>query len=244
MILNKQFVHDGLWLFRYRSYLPLIILGIALVVAYRYMDTAPVAYGYYQLFGAGLSVVGLWIRVKTVGHTPANTSGRNTQEGQVADDLNTLGWYSVVRHPLYVGNFLMWLGVGVWTTSVVFCIVFCLVYWLYYERIMMAEEDFLIQKFGDAYLQWADKVPAFIPSFSKWQSPSLSFSWKKVLAKEKNGLFALGVLLYLFKVVYNFKLGMSNPWIDTEMLVMISTGIIYFLLKAFKMSGMLDEEGR
>ena len=33
-----------------------------------------------------------------------NTSGRNTHD-QVADSLNTSGIYSIVRHPLYVGNF-------------------------------------------------------------------------------------------------------------------------------------------
>ncbi len=99
----------------------------------------------------------------TVGFAPKNTSGRNTAAGQMADELNVTGIYSIVRHPLYVGNFFMWLGPVLFLRSVWFTIVFCLVYWLYYERIMFAEEQFLRRKFGDAYDKWSEKVKAFIP---------------------------------------------------------------------------------
>ena len=63
-----------------------------------------------------MSFFGLGIRVFTVGFTPKNTSGRNTAE-QIADVLNTSGIYSMVRHPLYVGNFFMWLGIGLLTQN-------------------------------------------------------------------------------------------------------------------------------
>lgn len=57
-----------------------------------------------------VSLFGLLIRAVTIGFTPKGTSGRNTKEGQVAEVLNTKGIYSVVRHPLYLGNYFMWLG--------------------------------------------------------------------------------------------------------------------------------------
>lgn len=47
----------------------------------------------------------------TIGQVPKGTSGRNTSQ-QVADTLSTDGVYSVVRHPLYLGNFLMCMGVS------------------------------------------------------------------------------------------------------------------------------------
>jgi len=83
--------------------------------------------------------LGLFIRAYAVGHTPANTSGRNTKE-QLADELNTTGIYSMVRHPLYLGNFFMWLGAAVLTKNGWFIVAFILLYWIYYERIMFAEE--------------------------------------------------------------------------------------------------------
>ncbi|WP_277232666.1 isoprenylcysteine carboxylmethyltransferase family protein [Phocaeicola salanitronis] len=127
-------------------------------------------------------MAGTFIRIYTVGHTPVHTSGRNTA-GQVADSLNTTGIYSIVRHPLYLGNFLMWFGISLLTCNGGFIIAFILAYWLYYERIMYAEEDFLRRKFGVDYLRWAERTPAFIPNFKLFKPSDLPFSWKKVAKK-------------------------------------------------------------
>ena len=124
------------------------------------------------------------IRIYTVGHTPVGTSGRNTA-GQVADSLNTTGIYSVVRHPLYLGNFLMWLGIALLTCNIGFVTAFILGYWIYYERIMYAEEQFLRRKFGDTYLHWAEQTPAFLSRFNRFKPSGLPFSWKKVAKKKK-----------------------------------------------------------
>ena len=51
------------------------------------------------------------IRIYTVGTTPAGTSGRN-RDKQIAEKLNKTGVYSIIRHPLYLGNLLIWLGVA------------------------------------------------------------------------------------------------------------------------------------
>ena len=60
-----------------------------------------------EMIFLAVSLLGEAIRIITVGHAPRNTSGRNTTEGQVADVINTSGIYSIIRHPLYVGNFLL-----------------------------------------------------------------------------------------------------------------------------------------
>ncbi|MCA9786893.1 MAG: hypothetical protein KC488_10090, partial [Candidatus Cloacimonetes bacterium] len=57
-------------------------------------------------------------------------------------------------------------------------------FWLYYERIMMAEEDFLQGKFGEPYLEWAGRTPPFLPRFSSWKPSSRRFSLKFVLKRE------------------------------------------------------------
>ena len=79
----------------------------------------------------------------------------------------------------------MYLGLAMITGHLWFVISFVLLYWLYYERIMFAEEHFLRNKFGEQYLKWAASVPAFVPKLGNMASPNLSFSWKKVLKKEK-----------------------------------------------------------
>jgi hypothetical protein len=66
---------------------------------------------YYTFGCVFISLIGLAVRIYTIDYTPDNTSGRNTSE-QVADTLNRTGIYSIIRHPLYVGIFLMWLGIA------------------------------------------------------------------------------------------------------------------------------------
>ena len=107
-----------------------------------------------EIIFLAVSLLGQLIRIFTVGFAPKNTSGRNTVNGQIADELNTTGIYSLIRHPLYLGNFFMWLGPVLFLRSVGFLIVFFLLYWLYYERIMFAEEQFLRRKFGEVYDKW------------------------------------------------------------------------------------------
>jgi len=136
-------------------------------------------------------LAGLAIRVVTVGHVPRGTSGRNTHEGQVAEVLNTSGIYSVVRHPLYLGNFVIWLGIAMFCRLWWLTAIFALAFWIYYERIMFAEGEFLRRKFGEAYLAWAEKTPAFLPRLTGWRRPELPFSLRTVLRREYPGLFAI-----------------------------------------------------
>lgn len=150
MALQEEMEKQGLWLFKFRSILPLILLagGLFLYVWREKYNLRPFhenskAEEIYLYICMAVSFVGLVLRIYIVGHTPVNTSGRNTSEGQVADSINQTGMYSMVRHPLYVGNFIMWLGIALLTASIWFVLAFILIYWLYYERIMYAEEQFM-----------------------------------------------------------------------------------------------------
>ena len=98
-------------------------------------------------------------------------SGRNTVQGQIADELNTKGLYSIVRNPLYVGNYFLWLGIAMLTCNPWFIAIFTLIFWIYYERIVFAEEEFLRKKFGDAYLEWTVRTPIFIPINRSGKNP-------------------------------------------------------------------------
>jgi protein-S-isoprenylcysteine O-methyltransferase Ste14 len=240
MALQEEFESQGNWLFRYRSFLPLIILVIGWMLYLRrelhpeeFTLYSPELDTYFLAAGLGVGLLGLFIRIYTVGHTPRNTSGRNTKEGQVADTLNQTGIYSLVRHPLYLGNYLMWLGPAVYTGHVWFMIGFTFMYWVYYERIMFAEEQFLRKKFGKTYLDWSAKVPAFVPKLSGFVKPEYSFSWKKVLRKEKNGLFALFTIFCAFDI--SGELLKHEDQFNPFLLVMTGvTGVLYLILKLLK----------
>jgi len=240
MALQEEMERQGNWLFRHRSFLPIIPLIIAFVLYVR-MKIYPEIFIleetryeiFYEMFAVLVSIAGLSIRLVTIGFTSKNTSGRNTTEGQVADTLNTTGIYSTVRHPLYLGNFLMWLGIALWTGNFWFIISFCLFYWVYYERIMFAEESFLRKKFGDRYLEWAEQTPAFFPKLKNYKNSQRTFNWKKVFRQEKNGLFALFLIFCLFNVTGEW-LANGSDYNYFLMIMAVLTGLSYLFLRYLK----------
>ncbi len=279
MALQQELEREGNWLFRYRSYLPIAMLAVGMMIFYvtlqhheglffriQVLDTKlrlgmgeHGSWRLYEYLCLMVSLLGVAIRIYTVGHTPANTSGRNTT-GQLADNLNTTGIYSLVRHPLYLGNFHMYFGIAMLVCDIGFAFIFILTYWLYYERIMYCEEQFLHRKFGEEYTVWASHTPAFIPRLSHFKRPDYCFSWKKVVKKEKNGIFALFLIFTIFDGIAvkcrgilevephgfpEFELGGLEGINPILLVLTIVSGIAYVVLKIIKKkTHLLDEEGR
>lgn len=250
MALIESFRRQGDFLFRNRSYLPVVLVfaGIGYFV-YLHLNKQYTYNAFYFITCFLVSIIGLLIRVITIGYTPKNTSGRNTKE-QVADTVNTSGMYSLVRHPLYLGNFFMWFGLALLTRSYWFVIFFLLVYWLYYERIMYAEEFFLREKFGQDYLNWANGVPTFFPRRFKWNSPNLYFSTRNVLKRESIGLFKLVLMFFVFQYIHEVFSNGGNlvkltPWGKGWFIAFVITGLIYLVVRTIrKKTRLLDVEGR
>jgi len=242
---------QGNWLFKYRSYLPLTVFLVGTVLYLRreiypstfFLEDTPYEI-YYEMFALAISLVGFFIRVYTVGHTPKATSGRNTKAGQIADKLNTAGAYSIVRHPLYLGNFFMWLGVAMLCGHIWFIVAFVLMFWIYYERIMFSEEQFLRKKFGDSYLEWSKNVPAFFLRFSNYKKTDIPFSWKKVLKNERTGLFELFLVFCLYDIAGEL-IGKTYKFNYFLIVMTILTGVGYFVLRyLYKKTTLLNEENR
>ena len=95
----------------------------------------------------------------------------------------------------------MWLGIAGFTQNVWFLVAFTFMYWIYYERIMFAEEEFLISKYGDEYLNWSKRVPAFIPKLGNWEKSINKFSWIKVIRQEKTGILNLFLTIIMVKII-------------------------------------------
>jgi len=103
MALREDFERQGNWLFRWRSYLPLLIIPLFFValisLANGIQDNSASDHEFWEAFCFVLSLLGFAMRCLTVAYVPAGTSSRNTKE-QIANALNTTGIYSIVRHPL------------------------------------------------------------------------------------------------------------------------------------------------
>lgn len=204
MTLFDTLSQQGNFLFRWRSFVPLVLL---IPGAMALADSALFENKYgdfieecWVIIGLVIAILGLAIRWITVGFVPGSTSGRNTKS-QRADVLNTDGMYSIVRNPLYLGNFLAILGVLISLKVWWFVLIGILAYWIYIERVIAAEEEYLIEKFGDEYRQWAYQTPIFIPKIQLWRSPELLFSYKTVLKREYNGVMAVAAAFFITEFV-------------------------------------------
>lgn len=226
---------SGHWLFRWRGYLPLatLVLFMAGLQHFVYPFGNHQWDQIWELFCLGVSLIGLFARVATVGFAPERTSGRNRKQ-QVADILNTTGMYSLVRNPLYLGNFFVGLGVSLFVRVWWVPVIYILVFMLYYERIIFAEEMFLTRKFGQLYVNWAVNTPMFIPCFWHWQPPTLPINWKKILRQEHQTLFGIVTAFYILELAGEWRLGhalfadiMWNVIAATFLILFIGTRILY-----------------
>jgi len=183
---------QGNWLFRWRSFLPLVIAPLFIIGLQHstYPMGSHLLGRLWELFCLAISLAGLGIRIYTVGYVPAGTSGRTTSNPK-AQELNTTGMYSIVRHPLYLGNFVIFVGIALFARSTLLAVACVLAFFLYYERIIIAEEAFLSDKFGEVFTQWAEKTPMIVPRFRLWCKPAQPFSWRVVLTREYPGFFTI-----------------------------------------------------
>lgn len=201
MVFVDRLREEGQWLFRRRSVVPLAMLpfvAAALPDAWRFdarwdpSDRLLVEWG-----AVAVAIAGQLLRTATVAFAPEGTSSRDTHRMR-APVLNTTGVYSLVRHPLYLANAIVWVGVsaalGVWWLTVVTI----LLNWIYVERVIVAEEGFLDETFGGEFQTWAARTPAFVPRLSAWTPPAGAYSWRRVAA-EHNGLLAIAAIVALFR---------------------------------------------
>jgi len=246
MVLHDQLEKSGSWFFKYRSYLPLAILPVFVIclASSSYLGQSHELNEFWQGGCMAISFSGLVLRMVIVGHSPYGTSGRNTRE-QVAETLNTTGIYSVVRHPLYLANYIIILGFTMELHIWWLVLLITTFYALYYERIMMAEEAFLRTRFGDVFEQWAAATPAFIPKFHGWKPFKVPFCWRTVLQREYNAFFLIIAVFFLLDVIGD-SIVERRLKIDVRWFAIFVAGFVIFatLRTLKKRTHLLTVEGR
>jgi len=138
----------------------------------------------------------------------------------------------------------MWAGIVIYTFNIWFFLLFSLLYWLYYERIMFAEERFLEKKFGEVYLEWSMKVPAFIPALNRFTKSDVPFSFKSILRREYSGALATAFGFTFVDLIRNY---FVNNSIDMQRFSVYSLAffaLIAIILRTLKHNNLLNEEGR
>lgn len=77
-------------------------------------------------------------------------------------ELVTTGIYSISRNPAFLGFDLMYIGIMVTFFNWYLCIVTCIVIILFHLQIVNVEEEFLLEAFGDEYLEYRKRVCRYL----------------------------------------------------------------------------------
>ena len=100
-----------------------------------------------------------------------------------------------------------------------------------YYKIILVEENFLLQKFKEEYKSYYSSTPRIIPSFKNWRKPINKFNLKKSLINIKNGLLGISVLFFIINSIENYKV--NSEIINTNWIFyfLIFTLIFYIYMK-------------
>ena len=239
MTIKKSLEVSGNFLFKYRGHIPLIVFILVVPISFL---TPYKTYASYHglnetiLFTALFLIFsGHLIRARTVGKRTIQTSGRNRSH-QVAKVLTITGWYSIVRHPLYLANYLIWLGLAIFLANFWFLVILSLLFWIYYERIMFAEEVFLEEKFGGEFTEWASKTPSFFPSFKNYRPNDSLFSWRIVAKNEYPGIISSATSFLFILILKRIVLLGYFSFCSSDalfLLIIVVFGVSCKLLKKF-----------
>lgn len=143
----------GGFFFKYRSFLPLPLFVILIVFSNSNITSF--------IVGILICLLGMVIRIVIQQYT--GDWMRGSEVG--GEYLLKEGPYSIIRHPFYLANFFIALGIVVISNLFLFITIplFSIVFFVYYYIIVCEEEKYLFNKFKDEFIIYKNNVPAIIP---------------------------------------------------------------------------------
>lgn len=124
-----------------------------------------------------------------------------------APEVVVTGPYAHTRNPLYIGNIMMYSGVGLmanalapWLVMVTF-----LYFVVQYSMIVSLEEEFLEKEFGDEYLRFKREVPRFFPRLAPYRVPAQEHqkaNWAEAIRSERRTFQAILIMMVLLVAIW------------------------------------------
>ncbi len=223
-------VKIGNFLFKHRSLTPIPLIILVFII-FRPIDLGKKNI-LINLVGLLISLLGEIVRIIAVGYAHKGTSGRESYLR--ADRLNISGIYSIVRNPLYIGNFFIFTGLVIVFFNIFAVFTFVIFLILQYYFVILAEESFLKEKYGLEYEIYCQQVNRIIPTFRGYKKNQNPFNLKKVVFKENDSVFNM-LVMYLLVLLYKEKVFsgiIRNPFLYIIPGVVLS--IVYIVVKVIK----------
>ena len=236
----------GNFFFKYRNFLFLFLYLLLFIPSPRLFSPELFGESYWIwaiVVGLLITITGQLIRGATIGLAYIVRGGK---EGKVyAEDLVTTGIFNHCRNPLYVGNVLMLLGVGVLANSLIYVFVIMPLFMFIYQTIVLAEENYLRGRFGASFDSYCKRVNRWIPNFSHISDTfsSMEFKWKRWILKEYNTQLVWLVGITLILLVHYPQLTHHDERLRNTLLIVILPilGLTYLYVRWLKKSKRMKE---
>ncbi len=195
---RHRLIRVGRFFFKYRDTIAPFVFG-ALVLTTKPILAFGSVPGDWLLDGLGilLLIVAQCLRAAVIGYAYIIRGGKNKQV--YAEKLVQEGFFAHARNPLYLGNLLGIFGLLLIHNSPWAYLIGVPFSLFFYATIVLAEEDYLIAKFGAAYQLYCRQVPRVIPNFRglKVTLNGMQFDWKRLISKEYGTTFNGGAMILL-----------------------------------------------
>lgn len=121
--------------------------------------------------------------------------------------LARTGAYSLVRHPLYLGNFLILAGFTLAGANWLVLAVVIVFLVFYYPAAIRYEDTKLEGIFGDSWRAWSQETPAMFPTRLKWKA-NTDAEWNARQSLLRNGELPITVYLLACALFLTYRAGM------------------------------------
>jgi len=178
--------------FKYRSYTPIPFLLLMFI----FQESTPLT----LIIGFVVALVGELIRFWGVSWAGSETRSTGGVGGTF---LIISGPFAYVRNPLYVGNILMYLGLGIMSYALFpYLQIIAIIFFLFqYYYIVREEEKYLREKFEEEYKDYCEHVSTFFPRLFPYKNSEVvqpPYNIKAGLRSETRSLQAfIGISILL-----------------------------------------------
>ncbi len=183
--------------FKYRSYTPIPFLLVMIVFANPNI--------WSLILGFCVAVSGELVRFWGVSWAGSET---RTTGGVGGTYLIVSGPFGYVRNPLYVGNILLYLGIGIMSYAIFpyLQIIALIFFYIQYYFIVNEEEGYLRKTFGEDYSEYLKNVPRFFPRLTAYKPSHKvyqpNFNIKAGLKSERRSLQAFSIIIVIILLLW------------------------------------------
>jgi len=182
--------------FKYRSYTPIPFIIIMLL--YQNSNIWSLITGFI------IACMGEYLRLWGVSWAGSETRTTGNVGGTF---LIISGPFAHLRNPLYLGNIMMYTGIGIMSFALFpwLQIVGLIFFSLQYHIIINEEEGYLKNTFGKQFEAYIINVPRFIPRLSSYKVPGIEqpdFSWKDGMKSEMRTFQAFGFVIFTLIILW------------------------------------------